>query len=373
MPRASKVTYWPTRGGYGTWIKGEQIILAKGPKDEPHGPTYRKALKQFADKMELAAVGKPGAALSIKAILEVYFRDHGADLAANTLGIRQMAANQFVERFPGLLASELTSEQLKAFIREGRLRGTGTAKSKPWSETTAAMKYGALRVMLRWALDEGYLTTDPFARKSRLKFHTRARDRIVTPAEHDRIMEHFNRKTQHWFTGVVMALENTGARLSEILRARVRDWNDDMGALVYYSDRSRRSDDFRHKSAATKDRIIFFTGKAIELVRFLVKDKAPDAPVFQNRKGGRFSLQSAVLYFTNAREATGLRHVTAHAYRHTFATRWLQRDGNIDALAACLGDNPETIRRTYSHLLTDTAGLRAKLEAVMHPCTEIRP
>jgi integrase len=217
------------------------------------------------------------------------------------------------------------------------------------------------------------MTGEPLKRKSRIKLRSRARDKVVTPEEHGRILEHFDRHTQRWFTGVVRALENTGARLSEIISARVRDWKDDLGAIVYYSDRSRRADDFRHKTAARKDRLILFTGDALEMVRFLVKDRPADAPIFHNKRGGPFGPHGATQYFIRAQKATGLKHVSAHAYRHTFATRWLQRDGNIDALAECLGDTPETIRQTYSHLLKDPAGLRAKLESVMRPCTEIRP
>jgi integrase len=373
MPKASEVKYWPSRKAYGTWIQGRQIILEKGPKDEPTGPTYRAALKRFSEEMELAAVAKPGAVLTVKAVLETYFRDNADQLAPNSVQIRRLSARLFIDRFPGLLINELAAEHVKTFIREGRVKGANSPRSKPWGPTTCRIRRESLVTMFLWAVDEGLLPSNPFTRRDRERFTTRARDRIVTPDEHQRVLTFLNNRTHHKFTSVVIALENTGARISELISARVQDWRDDIGAIVYYSDQVRRKDEYRHKNAAKKDRVIFFTGEALGMVRWLIEHKRPEDHIFTGRRGNRFTLSGCVCNFYRIGQGIGCRHITAHAYRHTFATRWLSRDSNIDQLAECLGNTPETIRRTYSHLLKDPIGLRAKLESVMRPQTEIRP
>ena len=42
-----------------------------------------------------------------------------------------------------------------------------------------------------------------------------------------------------------------------------------------------------------------------------------------------------------------------HVLRHTAASVWLSKGADIVAVAACLGDTAETVRRTYAHLMPD--------------------
>ena len=51
MPATPQINYFESRQGYYTQYKKRQRLLAKGPKDEPDGPTYQAAVKKFAQRM----------------------------------------------------------------------------------------------------------------------------------------------------------------------------------------------------------------------------------------------------------------------------------------------------------------------------------
>ncbi len=53
-----QINYFKSRKGYYTQFKNQQRLLARGPKDEPSGPTYQAAVKRFAEIMHLAKADK---------------------------------------------------------------------------------------------------------------------------------------------------------------------------------------------------------------------------------------------------------------------------------------------------------------------------
>jgi len=61
MARQAKPSYWESKRGYFCQINGERHPLAYGPKDEPHRPTFLKAMEAFI-KLKKPAVPQPPAA-----------------------------------------------------------------------------------------------------------------------------------------------------------------------------------------------------------------------------------------------------------------------------------------------------------------------
>jgi integrase len=56
-------------------------------------------------------------------------------------------------------------------------------------------------------------------------------------------------------------------------------------------------------------------------------------------------------WFRDLRKAAGLKVGTLHILRHAYATLALTDGVPLHIVAARLGDRPETILRTYAHLL----------------------
>jgi integrase len=73
--------------------------------------------------------------------------------------------------------------------------------------------------------------------------------------------------------------------------------------------------------------------------------------VFADEIGNPIYPQRLGEAFTRLRKAAGLTTGTLHITRHTHATLALTNGVPLHVVAARLGDRPETILRTYAHLL----------------------
>ena len=51
--RKSSIRYYESKGGYFTHFEGRNIRLATRPDDAPRGPTYRAALREFGELMQV--------------------------------------------------------------------------------------------------------------------------------------------------------------------------------------------------------------------------------------------------------------------------------------------------------------------------------
>jgi hypothetical protein len=70
MARPRKVTYWSSRGGYGTNINRKQHVLAVGPDDAPAGPTFKAALDKYRELLELDTVNHAGDRNSVRVLAD---------------------------------------------------------------------------------------------------------------------------------------------------------------------------------------------------------------------------------------------------------------------------------------------------------------
>ncbi|HYT93482.1 MAG TPA: tyrosine-type recombinase/integrase, partial [Gemmataceae bacterium] len=176
---------------------------------------------------------------------------------------------------------------------------------------------------------------------------------------HERIVQCIlGRKRNQKLAEFATCLHATGARPGELLMATATDWNDRLGALVYYADDRRLEGEARHKTAGKgKDRRIFFTGEALTIMRALVK-KHPKGPLWRTRRGTPWNRTNMNASFQVVGERLGIEGLTPYSYRHTYATRWLEKGGSIDDLAALLGNTPAMIRKHYSHICDNVDRLR---------------
>src|SRR4029077_16043872 len=73
--------------------------------------------------------------------------------------------------------------------------------------------------------------------------------------------------------------------------------------------------------------------------------------VFADSLGAPIHPQRLTEAFTKHRKAAGLLAGTLHILRHTHASLALSNGVPLHVMAARLGDRPETILKTYAHLL----------------------
>jgi integrase len=354
MPRRASVRYWPSRGGYCCKLAGVQHLLASGPDDYPDGPTFKAACKAFWELTEGAL--KPADDYNVvRVVLDAYLVAAEKQLAPGTFKNKLEDCKLFADRWGDLRCNQLTTNCVRAVIND----------HPAWGPGRQAIFITSIKRAFNWAVQDGTLKAHPLPGLSAPRGATRARDRVITPEEHALVLAAMAKPQSRYIRRLVVALENTGARPGELCNATVADWQDDVGAIVYYRDAARRAGEHRHKSAGRgKDRVIYFTGEALADVRAWVRGKPVSALLFPTRLGTRYGKVKLAVHFGQLQKRTGLPHLVPYVYRHTFATNWLKRGESIEILATLMGNTPATIMHHYAHLIRQHAAMRAHLERV---------
>jgi integrase len=248
-----------------------------------------------------------------------------------------------------------------------RQRGDGKAvkRSVKWGDSAVRRALGNLHAAFRWAVKKRIVSTNPFHGIERPGARSRGRLAIITPETHRRILI----TARPLIRELSICLEATGCRPGELLMATAKDWNDSLGALVYYADDRRLEGEARHKTAGKgKDRRIFFTGEALTVMRSRVA-QYPTGPLWRSRKGEARSIETVDKAFRQLGVKLKVPGLSPYSYRHTYATRWLENGGSIDDLAALLGNSPAVIRHHYAHLCDNLDRLRQLAEGFKRGAT----
>jgi integrase len=369
MPRKPTVRYFDSRGAYYCQINGQQYRLATGPDDAVSGPTYLEALRVYRQLLEKGNVETAGGSNTVRVVLDAYMEDAARAVSPRTLDKKKLMLTPFVRELGEVQVGSLTHLQVYRFVdrmREPRKGDPARPRQKKriyrWGDTTVSGFFDEVAAAFNWAVRLKLIPVNPLANVRRPHARSRSRDCIVDHDLHIRILAACRTKSAR---DIVVVLENTGARPGELAAAEGRDWNDALGAIVYYGDDRRRQDEFRHKTAGKgKDRVIRFTGEALDLARSAAS-RGTRTPLFPNSKGTAFGRGSIQARFKVLRETLGVPGLTPYSYRHTLSTRWLLAGRSIDVLAELLGNTPATIRKHYAHLCTQQGGIREQLESFM--------
>lgn len=164
----------------------------------------------------------------------------------------------------------------------------------------------------------------------------------------------FKRKEGQALRNVLMALENSGCRPGELRQARVRDWQDELGAIFY-----PRNDE---RTKNHKDRIILFTGEAATMIKGLIQGKKPNDYIFTTWLGVPYGEKSIIHSIKAVAKRLGYNHIIPYSYRHTRITNMIKAGMSVDQIGAIMGNTPEIIRKHYSHLFADMGHLRELVE-----------
>jgi integrase len=95
----------------------------------------------------------------------------------------------------------------------------------------------------------------------------------------------------------------------------------------------------KHKVQQGKEKLLFGEGYN------------PENLVFCKENGKRLPYEDARYFFECFCKHAELPYIKPHGLRHTHATMLLMNGHSVNAVAERLGDDPETIMKTYAHVL----------------------
>jgi integrase len=280
-----------------------------------------------------------------------------------TFHIKREMLRLFVAKFGELKASEVKPYHAESVLTEMRKPRQVNKRVHQWHDAQCVIFLAHIKAAFAWAVKNELITRNPMAAIEMPRVRTKSRERIITPAEHEKVLSLLNKRRQQSLRRIIVALEDTGARPSELTDAKVSDFNAEIGAIEYYPDNLRAEHEHAHKTSGNgKHRVIYFH-KALDMVKELCNGKKPTDYIFTTNGGRKYRLKTLDICFRTIRERAGLPHYVPYAYRHTFVTRWLKQGMSIEHLATVLGNSPETIYKSYSHLIHEHDTLRQQLEA----------
>ena len=149
---------------------------------------------------------------------------------------------------------------------------------------------------------------------------------------------------------ILDALHQTGARPSEMCKAKVRDFQPTNSTMVLYEHKN----DGRRTGTTAKPRIIPLSSSLQSLIAQHCKGKALDEPIFTGPRGGVWTTNRLGLKFRQAREALGVReHITLYSFRDLWISEALRGGFAIANVADAAGTSVEMIEKTYGHFYTE--------------------
>jgi integrase len=202
-------------------------------------------------------------------------------------------------------------------------------RQKTLTETTVNRDLECLRHLLYWAVDEGFLATNPLSR-IRLERERRKKKPVLSLAEEALLLA---AAAPHLRDITIFALD-TGMRRGEILNQR---WEDvDYARKLLYVTHS--------KTPEGEAREIPLTERVLDLLSTIKKNSAliftfEGKPIGSLKTGWKAAIRRA-----------GIRYIRLHYLRHTFTTRLLELSVPREVRMALLGHTFGDTHESYEHV-----------------------
>ncbi|GAA2731940.1 site-specific tyrosine recombinase XerD [Actinocorallia aurantiaca] len=281
-------------------------------------------------------------------------------LAVNTLSSYRRDLRRYQEHLRGRGVGDLAligEKDVQGFLASLR---EGDADRAPLSAGSAARAVVAVRGLHRFALREGLADADP-SREVRPPSAPRRLPKAISLGEVERLLGAAGDETARGLRdrALLELLYGSGARISEAVGLDLDDVELDEGTV-------------RVSGKGSKVRIVPIGGyavRALEAYRVRARPQLVGAgrgtpALFLNARGGRLSRQGAWMVLGAAAERAGLKDVSPHTLRHSFATHLLERGADVRVVQELLGHASVTTTQVYTLV---TVRLLREVYATAHP------
>ncbi|MDP8930396.1 MAG: tyrosine-type recombinase/integrase [Actinomycetota bacterium] len=242
----------------------------------------------------------------------------------STIRTYLLAARQFTDfldaRGMPTDVTRITREHVEAFIEDVLDRRT---------PATAAQRYGSLRHLWRWLLEEGEIERSPMERTHPPKVP----EQPPPVLRLDQLKALLRTCSGNEFearrdNAIIRLFVDTGMRMSELVGLRLEDIDFDLDVAVVEGKGGRwRSCPFGDKTGLALDRYR----------RARARHSRAGLPwLWLGARGGFGASGVAQMLRRRGREA-GIGPINAHRFRHTFAHRWLSEGGTETGLMHVVG------------------------------------
>lgn len=300
----------------------------------------------------------------------VLLEDWWAQKAWRSVGARRQARGDLdrylIPRLGEIKATKLTDAHIAALYRGLQTAGPNclSKSGKPLGPATVARLHVNLRSALNWGVRKGRLGRNP-AIYVDVPASPPTTVRGPDTGELQRLLA-VAQSGQSDFATFVRLAAATGRRREDILGITTADLRPDERAIVFErrvvlggkgegvvvepldkNGRAARVD----VDPDTMDRVVALLDDRRRRAKGLGVVWGKRAYLFSDDPTGAtpWRPDSTSREFRLLRDRAGLPHVTLHGLRHAHVTELLEAGMNVEAVALRVGDNPNTIFKTYAH------------------------
>jgi integrase/recombinase XerD len=210
------------------------------------------------------------------------------------------------------------------------------------AEATVSRRFACLRGFHRFLAAEGLARTDPTATLDAPR-KWRTLPKVPSRGDVDALLtavptgSRRGRRDRALFE----ALYATGARVGELLGARVRDYHDELALLKLLG-------------KGSKERLVPVGRAARDAISAHLADRpgvAPDDPLVASMRGRRLTRDRVLRMLQGYASSAGLRQSPSpHSFRHAFATHLLEGRADVRAVQELLGHASVQTTQLYTHV-----------------------
>ena len=227
---------------------------------------------------------------------------------------------------------QLNGFELKRYLAERQ--GQGLADNSVHGD------FETIKAFCNWALREGY-PVDPSVLRVRAPKVAQKEPETYSADQLDLLLQ---AAPAGWARLAIVILLGTGMRVSELCALIVEDIEDD-GEATFLKVRQGKGAKFRRVPVSRHLRR--------ELLRYLNRQRPETAArnllVLRDGRPVRVRVETVTDLFRRTQSRLGFK-VHAHKFRHTFATEYLRRGGEIERLRRILGHTSYVMVMCYVHL-----------------------
>ena len=254
-----------------------------------------------------------------------------------------------------VLNYKLDLEDFKKFVGETDLekidylslrKYLAVLKEKNLGTRSVGRRLSAMRSFFRFLTREGYLKVNPILSLSSPKLEKHLPS-FMTEEEVAKLIESAFAKDEKDERGlrdraILETFYSTGLRISELVGISLEDI-DFISGIIKVMGKGR------------KERIVPIGEVAISTIRkYLDKRKKQQDALFLNKNGKRITARGVRYIVEKYIQLAGIRQgVSAHTFRHSFATHLLNRGADLRTVQELLGHANLSTTQIYTHLTTD--------------------
>jgi len=232
----------------------------------------------------------------------------------------------------------LSVDELKPHHVTDWLRG-----QERWNATTRSDAAAAIRGALQWAVDEGRIPANPLA-KLRLQ-RGPSRDHVISTAEFETLLagvwtQKYPRRWVASFRAVLLALRLSGCRPSEIINAKIEDFDGETWTFHEHKNRKKTK----------RPRVVYLPPCLQTLTRISARGRE-SGPIFLADDGRPWKYSDLRKRFERLRAKCGItKKCVLYSFRHTWITEAMIANVDVGSVAEMAGTSIQMIDRHYGHL-----------------------